>query len=61
MSSTQNKSIDEVKENIINNVPLKRLGEVSDVANVVVFLASKKASYVSGVNIPVDGGRTGSL
>jgi 3-oxoacyl-[acyl-carrier protein] reductase len=61
MSSTQNKPIAEVKKNIINNVPLKRLGTVSDVANIVVFLASKKASYISGVNIPVDGGRTGSL
>jgi len=61
MSSSQNKSISEIKENIINTVPLKRIGTVSDVANVVVFLASQKASYISGVNIPVDGGRTGSL
>ena len=61
MSSKQKKPITEIRENIINNVPLKRLGEVSDVANIVTFLASSKASYISGVNIPVDGGRTGSL
>tara|TARA_B100001758_G_C18377006_1_gene594941 strand:- start:1002 stop:1787 length:786 start_codon:yes stop_codon:yes gene_type:complete len=61
MSTSQNKPIKEIEKNIINNVPLKRLGNVSDVANIVTFLASKRASYISGVNIPVDGGRTGSL
>ena len=61
MSISQNKPIKEIEKNIINNVPLKRLGDVSDIANIVTFLASKKASYISGVNIPVDGGRTGSL
>lgn len=61
MSSSQKKPLVEIEKNIINNIPLKRLGTVNDVANIVVFLASKKASYISGVNIPVDGGRTGSL
>ena len=61
MSTSQKKPIQEIKENIIGTVPLKRLGEVNDIANLVTFLASKKASYISGVNIPVDGGRTGSL
>ena len=45
---------------ILSIMFLKRLGTVSDVANLVVFLASKK-HLISGVNIPVDGGRTGSL
>ena len=61
MSSSKNKPINEIEKNIINNVPLKRLGTVNDVANIVTFLASERASYISGVNIPVDGGRTGSL
>lgn len=61
MSTSQKKPIKEIKENIINNVPLKRLGEVNDIAHLVTFLASERASYISGVNIPVDGGRTGSL
>ncbi len=61
MATAQKKPIKEIKKNIINNVPLKRLGEVDDIANIVTFLASKKASYINGVNIPVDGGRTGSL
>ena len=38
-------------------VPLKRLGTVDDVANVVLFLASDEAAYVTGVAIVVDGGQ----
>ena len=44
-----------------SQVPLKRIAEPIEVANAVVFLASDKASYISGVNLPVDGGRTKSL
>ena len=61
MSNSQKKPLAEIEKNIINSVPLKRLGAINDVANIVTFLASKKASYISGVNVPVDGGRTGSL
>ena len=37
-------------------VPLRRLGYVDDVAGVVLFLASDLSRYVTGANIPVDGG-----
>lgn len=47
---------DSVKENVMNQIPLKRLGEVSDVAETVAFLASEKASYITGQTIGVDGG-----
>lgn len=46
------KVIDSYKENI----PLKRLGDPEDVANLVVFLASDKSNYITGQVISVDGG-----
>ncbi|GAA2353153.1 SDR family NAD(P)-dependent oxidoreductase [Streptomyces violaceusniger] len=42
----------------IDGVPMKRAGEVQEVADVVLFLASDEASYVTGVEILVDGGLT---
>jgi 3-oxoacyl-[acyl-carrier protein] reductase len=47
---------EEVKEDIAKNIPLKRLGEAQDVANVVKFLASCDSSYITGQVINVDGG-----
>jgi NAD(P)-dependent dehydrogenase (short-subunit alcohol dehydrogenase family) len=44
-----------------SKVPLGRLGHPSDIADVVLFLASDAAAYVTGQNIVVDGGVTGSL
>ncbi len=44
------------KEVILNTIPLKRLGTPMDVANVVAFLASEEASYITGQVINVDGG-----
>lgn len=42
----------------LSNVPLGRLGEVGDVANAVLFLSSDEATFITGVNLEVDGGRT---
>lgn len=47
---------DEVKEEISKRIPLKRMGTVEDVANVVKFLASEESSYITGQVISVDGG-----
>lgn len=47
---------DEVKEEISKTIPLKRMGTVQDVANVVKFLASSDSSYITGQVINVDGG-----
>ena len=47
---------DEVKQQIENNIPLKRIGNAQDVANVVKFLASEESSYITGQVINVDGG-----
>lgn len=46
----------EVKEEIAKSIPLKRMGNPKDVANVVKFLASEDSSYITGQVIHVDGG-----
>lgn len=47
---------EKVKEEASKNIPLKRLGDPEDVANLVGFLASDVANYITGQVINVDGG-----
>ncbi len=47
---------DEVKENIHNQIPLKRMGSAREVANLIYFLGSDESSYITGQVINVDGG-----
>ena len=51
------RSIIEVEENTMAAIPAGRIGLPIDVGNVVSFLASPAANYVTGVNLPVDGGK----
>jgi NAD(P)-dependent dehydrogenase (short-subunit alcohol dehydrogenase family) len=46
----------EARQAIVRGVPLGRMGTKQDVANLVLFLASPRAAYISGAVIPVDGG-----
>ncbi|MGB9977019.1 3-oxoacyl-[acyl-carrier-protein] reductase [Thermovenabulum sp.] len=48
----------ETEEKIIERIPLKRIGLPEDVANLVAFLASDEASYITGQVIAIDGGLT---
>lgn len=47
---------DKAKEAMLDHITVKRLGEVSDIAETTAFLASDKASYITGQVIKVDGG-----
>ena len=51
----------EMEDRMKNSVPAKRFGLPSEIAAVAAFLASPAASYVNGVSLPVDGGRTGTI
>jgi 3-oxoacyl-[acyl-carrier protein] reductase len=55
------KTVEEVEKQMQEEIPMKRFGDVSELAAVAAFLASPAAAYVNGVSIPVDGGRTGSI
>ena len=44
---------------VMSRTPLKRVGTVEEIADVVAFLCSPKSSYVTGETIYVDGGRIG--
>jgi len=50
-----------IEQAMKNEIPMKRFGDPSEIAAVAAFLASPAGSYVSGVSIPVDGGKTGSI
>jgi NAD(P)-dependent dehydrogenase (short-subunit alcohol dehydrogenase family) len=49
------------REQIVRRVPRKRIGEPQDMAGAAMFLASRAASYITGVVLPVDGGITAAL
>jgi NAD(P)-dependent dehydrogenase (short-subunit alcohol dehydrogenase family) len=49
-------AMEEFQKTIISGVPMKRIGQPDEIAGTVAFLASSDASYITGAEIPVDGG-----
>jgi 3-oxoacyl-[acyl-carrier protein] reductase len=50
-----------IEQTFLNTVPARRFAQPEEVAAAVAFLATPAAAYITGINLPVDGGRTRSL
>jgi 3-oxoacyl-[acyl-carrier protein] reductase len=60
-AEVQGKTEEQIADVMKSSVPANRFGQANEVANAVAFLCSPAASYINGINLPVDGGRTASL
>ncbi len=60
-AETQGKTEEEIANIMKSQVPANRFGKAEEVANAIAFLCTPAASYINGINVPVDGGRTKSL
>lgn len=54
-------SLDEASVQMTNQIPAKRFAQPEELAYAICFLSSDLAAYINGINVPVDGGRTGCL
>lgn len=61
MSETRNLTRNQVRKLVLASLPLGRICTPEEVANVVLFLSSDRASYVNGAHVPVDGAQRKAL
>ena len=54
-------TIEDITKGVENSIPVKRLGEPEELAAAVCFLCSNEASFINGINLPIDGGQIRSL
>ena len=52
---------DEMLNTLVRSTPMRRIGAPEDIAGAVAFLASPQASFITGVALPIDGGRSAAL
>jgi 3-oxoacyl-[acyl-carrier protein] reductase len=60
-SKAESETYENIAEKLKGKIPAGRFGTPEEIANAIRFLASEEAGYINGINLPVDGGRTGNL
>jgi 3-oxoacyl-[acyl-carrier protein] reductase len=60
-SQKTGETISDISNEMLSEIPAGRFAEAHEIAAAIAFLASPAAAYITGINLPVDGGRTGCL
>lgn len=60
-AAKSNQEAEIIEKEMMHEIPMQRFAEPEEIANAVLFLVSPLGSYVNGINLPVDGGRTACL